>query len=137
MAFKKLTTDERNYWSSRVEKVFSQYKNKVADSIDLKQTTFDEVKEEYFEELMKRFKKECDSIDEDNFNGFRISFHAPTLKELGRDESYNRCMKIKEICRPMKERKDRILLMINNCQTQEEFDDIIDFVKECRDYDIE
>lgn len=137
MAFKKLTTDERNYWSSRVEKVFSQYKNKVADSIDLKQTTFEEVKEEYFEELMKRFKKECEDIDESDFNGYRISFYAPTLKELGRDESYNRCMKIKEICRPMKERKDKILLMINNCQTQEEFDDIIDFVKECRDYDPE
>ena len=137
MAFKKLTTDERNYWSSRVEKVFSQYKNKVADSIDLKQTTFDEVKEEYFAELMERFKKECEDIDEDNFNGYRISFYGPTLKELGRDESYNRCMKIKEICRPMKERKDKILLMINNCQTQEEFDDIIDFVKECRDYDPE
>ena len=137
MAFKKLTSDERNYWSSRVEKVFGLYKNKVADTIDIKQTSFDEVKEEYFEELMKRFKKECDSIDEDNFNGYRISFYAPTLKELGRDESYNRCMKIKEICRPMKERKDRVLLMINNCQTQEEFDEIIDFVKECRDYDPE
>ena len=134
MAFKKLTTDERNYWSSRVEKVFVQYKNKVADSIDIKQTSFEDVKEEYFAELMERFKKECDTLTESNFNGARIYLCAPTLKELGKDESYNRCMKIKEICRPMKERKDKILLMISNCQTQEEFDEIIDFVKECRDY---
>ena len=134
MTFKKLTTDERNYWSSRVEKVFVQYKNKVADSIDIKQTSFEEVKEEYLAELEKRFKAECESLNESNFDGARIYFYAPTLKELGKDESYNRCMKIKEICRPMKERKDKILLMIGNCKTQDEFDDIIDFVKECRDY---
>lgn len=135
MAFKKLTNDEKNYWTSRVDKVFNRYKNKVAESIDLKQTTFEEVKEEYFTELAKRFAAECDNINDKYFEGVRITIYAPTLKQLGRDESYNRCMKIKEICRPMKERKDKILLMINSCKSQEEFDEIVDFVKECRSYE--
>lgn len=135
MAFKKLTTDERNYWSSRVERVFTEYKRKVADTIDIKQTQFEEIKEEYYAELDRRFKNACSDINEHNFQNERLIIYTPSLKDLGRDESYNRCMKIKEICKPMKERKDRVLLTISNCKSQEEFDEIVNFVKECRTYE--
>lgn len=135
MAFKKLTKDEKAYWSSRVEAVFSSYKRKIADTIDIKQNTLEDVKEEYFAEVRRRFEEELESISEGNFQGYYLRVYAPTLKDLGKDESYNRCMKIKEICKPMKERKDRVLLTISNCKSQEEFDEIVNFVKECRAYE--
>lgn len=134
MTFKKLTKDEKNYWSSRVNSVFGDYKKKVADSIDIKQNTLEDVREEYMAEVRRRFEEELMNINQSNFESYFFRFYAPSLKTLGKDESYNRCMKIREVCEPMKVRKDKMILLVNECSSQEEFDEIIDFVKECRDY---
>lgn len=137
MAFKKLTKDEREYWTARVNRVFGQYKSKISESIDIKQTTLADVHEEYMAECRHRFEEALTRVNQDNFEGKSITIYAPTLKDLGRDESYNRCMKIKEICKPMKARKDEVLFIIGKCSSQEDFDKIINFVKECRDYEPE
>ena len=106
MAFKRLTVDERNYWRNRVNEVYSKYKKRIADSINITQTSFDDVKELYMEVIKERFEKEVSQINEHNFEGYYISISAPTLKSLGKDNSHERCMKIKQACKQMKDAKD-------------------------------
>lgn len=131
MAFKRLTVDEKNYWRLRVNEVYSKYKKRIADSINITQTSFDDVKELYMEVIKEQFEKEVSKINEHNFEGYLISFSAPTLKSLGKDNSYDRCMEIKRACKQMKDAKDDTILLIDTCNCQEDLDRIVKFVKEC------
>lgn len=132
-----LQAKQIEYWESRLNDSYYQLKSKVTDAFQEDEISFEKVKDEFREKALKKFTERLDSLKDDRAFSESVFISMPSKQEFFVLTPEERCVKIREICKPYAEKRDKMRELLISKPSDEEFKQITDYVKEMAHFKIE